>query len=307
MKPREPRVLVVDAGEGTVAETASLLTVCGFMAFTASLTGLWDEVQRVAPDVVIVGEATVEEARAALGAQEGGRWVPFVVLGRAAGGQACGGPTAMSFRLHDEPIYELLGVPFTPRELAAYVIGAARIKRLRDEFRARERALGRLAIRDRVTGVFTRAYGLERAKQEVARGKRYGYAVSCLRLSVKEPSGAGEPPATKVGEDVLRQVAAILLRLTREADVVCRSYGERFLLLLPQTDRSGLEVLAERIRLAVERHHFGGDAAGRRVTALIGGATFPSPEVSGAGSLVWRAGEAMRLARRDGRGQVVVL
>ncbi|MHB0886844.1 MAG: GGDEF domain-containing protein [Bacillota bacterium] len=310
MKPREPLVLIIGAND-EVGEVESLLTAHGFMTARAPRVGLLSEVRRLSPDVVVAGEDSAEEITSALVADEASRSTPIVIIGRpaGAGAEVAGRPSAaaaavMPFRLLDEPYLEYLAPPFTPGELAACLNGAARVKRLRDEVCLREQALRRVALRDRVTDVFTWAYGLERVKQEVARGKRYSYAVSCLRLKAHRTTDA---PAAALSDDALRQVAALLLRLTREADIVCRSNADRFMVLLPQTDRSGLEVLAERVRLAVERHRFTEGTAEAKLGVFVGAATFPSPEVSGAGSLVRRAAEAVHLAQQGGRGRVVVL
>lgn len=311
MKPREPLVLIVGAGDSMVAEVESLLTAFGFGTARAPRAGLLGEVRRLDPDVVVGGEDSAGEVEAALAADEECRLTPVVTIGRPAGVEATGrgsmdAAASMPFRFLDEPYREYLMPPFTPRELAASLNGAARVKRLRDEVHLREQALRRMAIRDRATDVFTWAYGLERVKQEVARGKRYGYPVSCLRLAMQRSDDAGlTGPA--LSDDILRQAAVLLLRLTREADVICRSHAERFMILLPQTDRSGLEVLAERVRLAIERHVFTDGAGEARLTVFVGATTFPSPEVSGAGSLIRRAAEAVRLARQGERGRAVVL
>ncbi len=317
MKPREPLVLIIGAND-EVGEVESLLTSYGFMTARAPLAGLLDEVRRLSPDGVVASEDSAQEVTSALAVDEDSRSTPVVVIGRPAGAGAgaraarrssTDAAAVMPFRLLGEPYHAYLTPPFNPRELAACLNGAAWVKRLHDEVHLREQALRRVAIRDRVTDVFTWAYGLERVKQEVARGKRYGYAVSCLRLSVHRSTDAAPagPAGPAPSDDILRQVTALLLRLTREADVVCRSNANRFMVLLPQTDRSGLEVLAERVRLAIERHRFTEAAAEAKLGVFVGAATFPSPEVSGAGSLVRRAAEAVRLAQQGGRGRVVVL
>ena len=52
-----------------------------------------------------------------------------------------------------------------------------------------------------------------------------------------------------VGDEVLRSFSSLLQKLTRQhVDCVVRYGGEEFLLLLPQTDRVGAEILADRLR-----------------------------------------------------------
>ena len=52
----------------------------------------------------------------------------------------------------------------------------------------------------------------------------------------------------EAGDQVIRQVAQILQRMSRASDVVARTGGEEFLLVLPDTELDGARILAERIR-----------------------------------------------------------
>lgn len=297
MKSRAPRVLVVQAGPETDQLRLSLIGL-GCEMLQVAGTDLVALALRTDPDAIVIPGPGSDDLVAALGRDgKAGLFPVLVIASREA-------PATMPVRLRDDQFCDYLDPGHTLRELAAAIRSATRAKRLRDESRRRERILRRLTVRDEMPGLFTRAYARERAKQEVARGKRYGYPVSCLRLDVDDLDRVGEAFGPRAIDTVLRQVATLLTRMTREADVVCRFHGDRFLVLLPQTDRAGLTVLAERVRLAVERYREPGEP---QVTATIGGATFPSPEVQGYGSLLRRAGEALRLARRDGGGNRLVV
>ncbi|MFU9137875.1 diguanylate cyclase [Erwinia tasmaniensis] len=51
-----------------------------------------------------------------------------------------------------------------------------------------------------------------------------------------------------VGDEVIRTVARQLVSSSRQTDVVCRSGGEEFLMILPGTDREMAAAIAERVR-----------------------------------------------------------
>lgn len=51
-----------------------------------------------------------------------------------------------------------------------------------------------------------------------------------------------------VGDDVIRTVARQLVSSSRQTDVICRSGGEEFLMILPGTDREMAAAIAERVR-----------------------------------------------------------
>ena len=54
-----------------------------------------------------------------------------------------------------------------------------------------------------------------------------------------------------MGDHVIRQVAQVLQRISRASDVVARTGGEEYLLILPETDMNAARTLAERIRIAI--------------------------------------------------------
>ena len=58
---------------------------------------------------------------------------------------------------------------------------------------------------------------------------------------------------TKVGDDVLKVVAKILLENTRESDIVCRYGGEEFLVFIPEAQPTDLFIIAEKIRKIIEK------------------------------------------------------
>ena len=58
------------------------------------------------------------------------------------------------------------------------------------------------------------------------------------------------------GDEVLVTVAAILNALARTEVTVARVGGEEFAMLLPDTNLLGTAVLAERVRVAIEKERF---------------------------------------------------
>ena len=59
-----------------------------------------------------------------------------------------------------------------------------------------------------------------------------------------------------VGDEVLQAVGAILERFARREDLVCRYGGEEFVLVLGSSDERLARSVTERIRAAIEAHHW---------------------------------------------------
>lgn len=76
----------------------------------------------------------------------------------------------------------------------------------------------------------------------------------------------------KVGDLVLSHVAEVLKATARQGDLICRLGGEEFVIIALDTDRAGALQLAERTRVAIERHEVPGTRVEQniRCTATIG-------------------------------------
>jgi diguanylate cyclase with GGDEF domain/PilZ domain-containing protein len=93
----------------------------------------------------------------------------------------------------------------------------------------------------------------------------------------------------------------------RDIDMAARLSGEEFGLILPETERMGAFLVAERIRKEMERHFLRRDIDGRPIamTVTIGMAKYPS-DAAMPDRLVRRAEEAMHQAKARGGNTVGV-
>ena len=76
-----------------------------------------------------------------------------------------------------------------------------------------------------------------------------------------------------VGDQVIRHLAHLMAACSRDADVLCRSGGEEFLMLLPNTNIESALRVAERLRLCVEQDEV---APVGHITISLGIAVWPS-------------------------------
>jgi len=99
------------------------------------------------------------------------------------------------------------------------------------------------------------------------------------------------------GDQLLAEIARIVSKEIREADLAIRYGGEEFLVMLPETDLPSGQKAAERIRKAVAEH--------TTVTASLGVATLRLPECT-LEQLVRMADQALYRAKEGGRNRVEV-
>ena len=176
--------------------------------------------------------------------------------------------------------------------------------------RAYNRVRGQLAsmvLTDSLTGCVNRR-GFEQALAcEVARSTRAGSELALLALDLDHFKTVNDTLGHLAGDSVLREVGALLLRAARAGDVVARTGGEEFSMVLPDTSGAGAFQLASRICDVLREHRFQG-APNLHVTVSIG-VVAADDALDGATSevanvLKARADEALYAAKRGGRDRV---
>ena len=162
----------------------------------------------------------------------------------------------------------------------------------------RNASLEHLAERDGLTGLLNHRAFHARLVAEVEHAQRIGGTLSLLVIDLDHFKEVNDRFGHLAGDEVLRQVAAVLQDVAREGDVVARVGGEEFCVLLPNTAAIGARLPAERVRAAV--------AVLRDplpLTVSVGVCSFPDDAAS-ARELFERADAALYEAKRRGRNRV---
>jgi len=159
-----------------------------------------------------------------------------------------------------------------------------------------------MAFVDGLTGVYNRRYFEQRVLEELERASRYAGGLAVLMLDIDHFKNVNDEFGHLLGDEVLRQVSAILTRQLRKIDVVCRYGGEEFAILVPQTTGERAWGAAEKLRRAVEAWSFPG--VPRPVTVSIGVADFPQNGAT-RDELVKAADSALYAAKQAGRNRVL--
>jgi diguanylate cyclase (GGDEF)-like protein len=157
------------------------------------------------------------------------------------------------------------------------------------------------ADRDWLTGLHNRRYlarELERPAQD-----RLAAPLTLAVLDLDHFKSINDGFGHAAGDQVLVRVAGLLLDVLRETDIVVRSGGEEFLVLMPATDARAGQAACERIREAVQGEPWERIAPGLTVTASVGVACTDTPRDLEA--LVSLADQRLYDAKRAGRNCVV--
>ena len=166
-------------------------------------------------------------------------------------------------------------------------------------------SLRELTFRDGLTSLYNHRFFQDALDTEIKRALRYRRSLSLLMLDIDHFKNINDTYGHPVGDQVLSEISALLVRLVRHSDIVARYGGEEFALILTETDSSRAKVLAQRLRRGVEQHVIVCDQGVFSVTVSIGmaGASRDGAAVSRK-SLISQADNALYAAKRNGRNRI---
>jgi diguanylate cyclase (GGDEF)-like protein len=162
--------------------------------------------------------------------------------------------------------------------------------------------LASMVLTDPLTGCLNRR-GLDQAMaREVARAARSGSDISLLAVDLDHFKDINDTYGHITGDVVLREFGGLLVQTARAGDMVARTGGEEFSILLPDTDPSGAFRAAIRVCDTVRAHPFMVNGKRLHITISVGvvstnGAAMDSPEMN----MKERADQALYAAKRGGR------
>jgi diguanylate cyclase (GGDEF)-like protein len=165
------------------------------------------------------------------------------------------------------------------------------------------REIERVAITDSLTRTRTRRHILERFQEELTRSKARDSRMSFLMVDVDYFKKYNDQYGHLTGDQILKEVAALISENIREIDIAGRYGGEEFCVVLPDTGREGARFAAERIRLAAERAAIKAYDTAVKVTVSVGTATSPD-DGKKMEELIDKADWALYRAKKQGRNRV---
>lgn len=166
------------------------------------------------------------------------------------------------------------------------------------------------ATLDALTNLNNRRQFEVRLKQEIATTKRQNNPLCALMIDIDFFKRVNDTYGHASGDAVLRKVASIIKEELRESDIPSRYGGEEFAVLLPYTHIKEAQIVAERLRKAVEKTQIeinsdNNDSGFINVTISMGLAEFNREETGK--ELFERADKALYNAKESGRNRVVII
>ncbi|GMQ92106.1 MAG: diguanylate cyclase [Gammaproteobacteria bacterium] len=166
--------------------------------------------------------------------------------------------------------------------------------------------LSEQATTDPLTGLKNRRAFFEAGKEHLSRCIRYKTDLSIILLDIDHFKKVNDTYGHQSGDDILLGFSDLLTRMTRLGDTVARIGGEEFTILLPDTNRLGTAVMAERIRIKIEEMEFITSGQFVKITTSIGISAYQSETVDTIDELLQIADKRLYLAKDTGRNRICV-
>lgn len=191
-------------------------------------------------------------------------------------------------------------------EIVAVVRDISKRKAAEEQLMAANERLKGLSETDPLTGIANRRKFDDMLDREFKRCQRSKSHLSLLFIDIDKFKSFNDTYGHGAGDDCIRQVAGVLAaNLKRPGDLVARYGGEEFAVLLPETNASNAESVAEALRQAVADlalPHQGSDHG--CVTISIGLAGTRCDSRTSAVSILAAADDGLYVAKEQGRNQV---
>lgn len=159
------------------------------------------------------------------------------------------------------------------------------------------------SITDPLTHLHNRRYFYQQAKTMLSLAHRHEQQVGLVLCDIDNFKSFNDTYGHDIGDKVLVAFAKALKQQKRQEDTVARFGGEEFVLLLPNTDLSGTQDFAERLRKAIGNVAIEVDGQVLSVSASFGVTTCTSMAVD---ECLKHSDQALYQAKQQGRNRVVV-
>jgi diguanylate cyclase (GGDEF)-like protein len=179
-----------------------------------------------------------------------------------------------------------------------YVISFTDITQLKEK----SNLLEYQATHDQLTGLYNRQKFNDILTKEIKRERRYQNSLSIIIFDIDNFKHFNDTYGHDVGDEVLKAIASILQQSVREHDTVVRWGGEEFIVLLPQTQLDGAKNVAEKIRMAIEKHE--DEKIPAPITASFGVTSLEEKDTDI--SFIKKADKALYQAKNNGKNQVII-
>jgi diguanylate cyclase (GGDEF)-like protein len=158
-----------------------------------------------------------------------------------------------------------------------------------------------LSRHDGLTGAYNHACIVGELAAEIERSKRYSTPFSVILFDVDDFKTVNDRYGHLVGDQVLKGITRIVKENLRAIDKVGRYGGEEFLVILPETSADKAILVAERLRIAVEKAVIESD--NNIIRSTVSGGVVAYASGCQEKDLIKKADDNLYRAKKDGKNR----
>jgi len=157
-----------------------------------------------------------------------------------------------------------------------------------------------LAIKDGLTGLYNHRHFHEMLTYTIAHSDRYSSQASLLIMDLDDLKSINDNYGHRAGDSALSSVGTVISQALRKVDISARYGGDEFAVVLPDTDKRGSLIVAEKIRANLKKIPLKFKGQEYIITLSIGIATYPD-NGSDREELIEKADRALYESKNEGK------
>ncbi len=158
---------------------------------------------------------------------------------------------------------------------------------------------------DSLTELWNHGYFQDTLLTELETAKATSAPLSLIMLDIDDFKIYNDALGHQAGDKILKELASILKNQSRKMDYVSRYGGEEFTIILPQADKKEALLIAERLRMDIEKHSFAHEEIlpHKKLTISVGVATFPQDGQTASG-VITKCDKLLYQAKNKGKNTI---
>ena len=202
---------------------------------------------------------------------------------------------------------DYLTKPFHVQDLISRVRVMFRHKEIQDALKRATHRIDELILSDELTGLLNMKAVFRRGEEEVVRSRHFRKPISGLLVNLDGFVAVNQTVGFVGGNQILQEVSQRILACLRSIDLLARIGADEFLIVLPESDLSSAEFMAERIRDAIQSEPFKNEKQSIQITTTVGIAGLtPDQTDQKITDLLQLTTEALRSAKANGSNRTEV-
>lgn len=164
-----------------------------------------------------------------------------------------------------------------------------------------------LSITDGLTQLHNQTHFIDMLRYEIVQSKRYNQSFSLIIFDVDDFKQYNDHYGHIYGSRALAQIGGLMKRIFRSSDILARYGGDEFVIILPNTDKVGAFLAADRLREMIEEENFYGEKKQPKgmITISLGITGFPE-HGSTVEEILSNADKALYFAKKLGRNRTII-